>query len=87
MLNDDETAVTMLKNWYDICGYETTEEAVEAEVALKTFLTAEEAGQTDFGAQVIAASEFMVERDSLSRKAYDVIKSNFKPDVLEERGV
>lgn len=86
ILADDELAIKVLRSWYDTCGYETSDEAVAAEVSLHTFLTAEDAGKTSFGETFTVAAEFMIEQGQLEADKLDTVKSNYAPDVLVELG-
>lgn len=82
MLEDEEVAKKTLRKWYDDCGYETSDEAIEVEVSMKTLLTAEKAGQTDYGSAAIEASKFMIDQGQMEADKLDTVKSNITPDIL-----
>lgn len=86
MLKDDELAKKTLRKWYDDCGYETSDEAIEVEVNMKTLLTAEKAGQTDYGKAAIEASKFMIDQGQMEKDKLDTVKSNITPDILIDLG-
>lgn len=86
-LQHDDEALEVYSEWYELNGYEASEdikEIFEIQIKEHPFLTFEEALSTDFGAAIIASAEFMVSEGQLEPEMLETVKSSLKPDLIRE---
>jgi len=81
--SDKDLKFKVVKSWYEKNGTQTSDDKVQQECDLKSFITEADLGSIEYGKFQKEYAEFLTSIDKLTVEQIDVVVNNTKSDILD----